>query len=112
CPDECQAMFFVLRSFRNVLLAGGTLTIVGATAWAEEKPLFEEPFSGKLSPGWTWIDEVPGSWRLTDDGLELKVLPVGEGLWAAGRKHPNLLLRDPGKSGDFALEVQLTCEPT
>jgi hypothetical protein len=37
---------------------------------------------------------------------------VGEGLWASGRKHPNLLLRDPGTKGDFAVEVSLKSKPT
>src|SRR5262249_12163089 len=79
---------------------------------AEQKPLFQEKFTGKLSAGWTWIDELPGTWQLVDESLDLKVVPVGEGLWASGRKHPNLLLRDPGTKGDFAVEVHLKSKPT
>ncbi len=105
-------MFPIARSFRIVLLAGWILAISGATALAEETPLFEEKFTGTLSAGWTWIDEVPGSWQLIDGALELKVLPVGEGLFGGGRKHPNLLLRDPGTKGDFAIEVQIKSQPT
>lgn len=68
-------MFSVPQSFCSVVLTGWILAISCATSLAEEKPLFEEKFSGKLSDGWTWVDEVPGSWQLIDGGLELKVLP-------------------------------------
>ena len=105
-------MFSVPKIFRNVLLTGWILAASGTPILAEEKPIFEEQFTGQLSEGWTWIDEVPGSWKLIGEGLELKVLPVGEGLWAGGKKHPNLLLRDPGKAGDFAIEVHFKSEPT
>ncbi len=105
-------MLFVPRFFRNLLLSGFMFAVSGAMASAEETPLFVEKFTGKLSAGWTWIDEVPGSWQLADEALELKVLPVGEGLWAEGRKHPNLLVREPGTKGDFAIEVQIKSQPT
>lgn len=104
-------MFLVPQTFRAVL--SGWIVIGCATAaLAAEKPLFEEKFTDKLSAGWTWIDEVPGSWQLIDGSLELKVLPVGEGLYGGGRKHPNLLLRDPAATGDFAVEVQIKSLPT
>lgn len=110
-------MLLIAKSVCRMLLFGWLLAVPALVAAAEEKPLFEEHFSGKLAEGWTWIDEVPGSWQLADgqpvDGaLELKVLPVGEGLWEAGRKHPNLLVRAPAASGDFAVEVQLKSQPT
>ena len=105
-------MFPIQQAFRYVLSLGLALSIACAMAVAEEKALFEENFAGKLANGWTWIDEVPGSWRLTEGGLELKVLPVGEGLYGSGRKHPNLLLRDPGAKGDFAIEVQVKSQPS
>lgn len=105
-------MLLASRTFRPFVLSAWLLAVSALAAVAEEKPLFEENFSGKLADGWSWIDEVPGSWQLVDDSLELKVLPVGEGLWEGGRKHPNLLLRDPAVRGDFAVEVQLKSQPT
>ncbi len=86
--------------------------ILGLSSSAAERTLFEEKFSRQLSPGWTWIDEQRESWRLNGGNLELKVVPVPEGLQSGGRKHPNLLLRDPGTQGDFAVEVQLQIRPT
>ncbi len=99
-------------SFMRWAFVGAALIVSIAPAAAEEKPLFQERFSGKLSAGWTWVDELPGTWQIVDDSLDLKVVPVGEGLWASGRKHPNLLLRDPGTTGDFAVEVHLKSKPT
>jgi squalene-hopene/tetraprenyl-beta-curcumene cyclase len=96
---------------RSVFLAA---TLLGwcLAVRAEQKPLFQERFSGKLSAGWTWVDELPGSWQLIDGSLDLKVVPVGEGLWAKGSKHPNLLLRDAGTNADFAVELHLKSKPT
>jgi regulation of enolase protein 1 (concanavalin A-like superfamily) len=100
------------RSSLQLVLVVAVLLVSCRPAAADEKPLFQEKFSGKLSAGWTWIDEQPGAWQLVDDSLDLKVAPVGEGLWASGRKHPNLLLRDPGAKGDFVVEVFLKSKPT
>jgi beta-xylosidase-like protein len=86
--------------------------VFGLSLSAAERTLFEEKFSGQLSPGWKWIDEQSGAWRLNGGNLEMRVVPVPEGLWADGRKHPNLLLREPGAQGDFAVEVQLQSQPT
>lgn len=105
-------MNFAARCFRPSVLSGCLLAVGGTLAWAAEKPLFEEKFAGRLADGWTWIDELPGTWKVVDGALELQVVPVGEGLWESGRKHPNLLVRDPAVGGDFAVEVQLTSQPT
>src|SRR5438094_10587168 len=87
----------VMTKIRYLALTG---LLLGCGLWmwalpvgAAEQAVFEEKFSGQLSPGWAWIDEQPGSWRF-DEGLELKVVPEQAGLWADGRKHTNLLLRE------------------
>jgi regulation of enolase protein 1 (concanavalin A-like superfamily) len=100
------------RSLPRWLFFGVALVHWCLPVKAEERPLFQENFAGKLSGGWTWIDEQPGTWRLIDDSLELKVVQVGDGLWAGGRTHPNLLLCDPATKGDFAVEVFLESNPT
>jgi regulation of enolase protein 1 (concanavalin A-like superfamily) len=99
---------FVLRCALFVCIC----VVFGLRLSAAERTLFEEKFSGQLSPGWSWIDEQHEGWRLADGNLELKVVPVSEGLFSGGRKHPNVLLRDPGVPGDFAVEVQLQSRPT
>src|SRR5581483_5036510 len=100
------------RRLLSLLISLGVVPAISClTAAAEDRPAFEERFSEQLSGGWTWIDGQPGAWQLAGDSLELKVMPVGEGMWAGGRKHPNLLLRTPPE-GDFAVEVQLKSNPT
>jgi squalene-hopene/tetraprenyl-beta-curcumene cyclase len=96
---------------RCTLFACGWL-FFGMSLPAAERTLFEEKFSGQLSSGWNWIDEQRDSWRLDGGNLELKVVAVPEGLFSGGRKHPNLLLRDSGTPGDFAVEVELNSRPT
>src|ERR1700676_456002 len=99
-------MLRILPAALRCALFGCGWLVFGLSLSAAERTLFEEKFSGQLSPGWSWIDEQPGAWRLDDGHLELKTVAVTEGLLASGRKHPNMLLRDAGAQGDFAVEVQ------
>src|SRR5262245_17380221 len=103
---------FSRYAFLRSVLTAAAIVVPCLSAPADEKPLFEEKFAGKLSAGWTWIDEIPDTWKVNADSLDLQVVPVGEGIWAGGRKHPNLLLREPGAKGDYAVEVQVKCNPT
>jgi squalene-hopene/tetraprenyl-beta-curcumene cyclase len=105
-------MLLVRRQLSLSFLFACALLAFGRLATAEEKPLFEDLFAGKLAAGWTWIEEVPGSWKVDKDSLDLQVVPVGDGIWMGGKKHPNLLVRDPGTKDDYAVEVQLTSKPT
>ena len=43
------------RLFFRLALAGAALILWSLPAEAQQKPLFQEKFSGKLSAGWTWI---------------------------------------------------------
>ena len=51
-----------------------------------------------------------GNWLMIRSTSRLCRLARGSG--PGGRKHPNLLLRDPGTKGDFAVEVFLKSNPT
>ncbi len=68
---------------------------------AEPGVVFEDSLKGKLDPGWTWLREHPGAWRLSPDGLEIRVEP---GLADTVR---NALVRQaPDRSrGPYAVEV-------
>ena len=35
------------------------------------KPLFEESFDGRLTPGWEWVREDKDEWRLRENALEV-----------------------------------------
>ncbi|MFH1922461.1 MAG: hypothetical protein ABIP48_21580 [Planctomycetota bacterium] len=72
-----------------------------ALSAAEDPPLFEDRFEGKLGEGWTWIRENPDAWRIAEGALEICVEP---GLAATVK---NALVREaPDRSkGKFAFEV-------
>ena len=37
--------------------------------------IFEDTFENGLAPGWRWIRETPGGWRVKDGALEIRLLP-------------------------------------
>lgn len=47
----------------------------GALPASEPKVVFEDRFEGKLAPGWSWLREHPGFWRLREGALEIRVEP-------------------------------------
>ncbi len=79
-------------------------------ASAAETVLFEETFQDRLAPGWAWIREDPGAWRLRDSGLELRVLPGN--LWGGANNARNVLVRPAPDPGDGELLITVTIENT
>ena len=77
---------------------------------AEFTPDFEEPFDKELKPGWSWLRETPGKWKIVDSGLEILMEPEH------GNAAKNVLWRKaPDRSaGVWAIEVTITSksEPT
>lgn len=80
-----------------------TLTGSMATA-AGPEVVFEDAFQGKLAPGWSWLREHPGFWRVGPGGLEIRVEPGRAG------DSKNVLLRPaPDRSAaKYAFEVTVT----
>lgn len=85
----------------------GTAVLAGVAA---EQVLFEEPFRDRLDPGWSWIRETPGAWRLRDGALELRVLPGN--LWGSANDARNVLVRPAPDPGDGELVITVTLENT
>lgn len=81
-----------------------------AAASAAETVLFEERFQDRLAPGWAWIRQDPGAWRLRDGGLELRVLPGN--LWGGANNARNVLVRPAPDPGDGELFITVTIENT
>ncbi len=80
------------------------LVLTASIRAAEPALLFEEPFNGRLSEGWTWLREQPEFWRFGTNALEICVQP------GAADNVKNALLRDaPDRSkGTVAVEVTVT----
>lgn len=67
--------------------------------------IFRDDFSGSLQPGWTWENEKPDRWKVTDDGwLQIR----GEDPSAlGGQAQSNMLFRDL-PAGDFMITAHVT----
>lgn len=72
-----------------------------------ENQIFRDDFSGELQPGWTWVNENPDRWKITDDGW-LQIL-AEDGYLVDGTQS-NLLFRDLPE-GNFAVTVHLIAAP-
>jgi len=83
---------------------GGFLFGAGLLEAGEgEEVVFEDRLQGQLDPGWYWLREHPGFWRLGQEGLEIRVEP---GVATTVR---NALVRPaPDRNqGAFAIEVSV-----
>lgn len=83
-----------------------------AIAAAAEAPLFAEPFQGGLSPGWTWVREHAGAWRVSEHGLEIKTEPGN--MWGGANDARNVLVRalPPMPEEGVAVTVTVSNTPT
>jgi len=82
-----------------------TLSLLTATA-GEPDVIFQDDFKGKLADGWTWVREDPKAWRVTEEGLEVRLQPGN--MWGGANNAKNVLVRpvpDPAKQ---PLEVSVT----
>ncbi|MDK2982332.1 MAG: hypothetical protein PWQ55_2679 [Chloroflexota bacterium] len=88
---------------------------IAPTATLEPTPtpqgrIFIEEFNGELQPGWTWNNEDPDNWRITDDGwLEIK---ASDESILHGNDQNNLLMRAAPAEGSFMIETLLHADTT
>ncbi len=116
-----RTAFFVLT---GVIFFPGSYPADGEETKAAEKVVFHDSFAGKLAKGWTWVREEPGpaaiavagsalgkSWKITKDGLVIRVLPGY--LHAHTNNSKNILLRSIANAGadHLAIEVVLRSDP-
>lgn len=94
-----------------VVLRGGTVTVEDAqpgggtatSAPADRKAAsFVDEFDGKLGEGWTWQDEDPQAWAITDGALRIDL--------QTSPPLRNVLLREM-PSGDFTVTTQIDFNP-
>jgi predicted Ser/Thr protein kinase len=72
--------------------------------------IWKDDFEGTLDPGWSWLNEDPTHWSLTDVPGSLRIITQGESLYNTG-KPSNLLLRD-APQGNFQIVAKVTLNPT
>ena len=89
----------------SVSLAVGLFTLEAAPA---DKVLFEDDFNGKLGAGWSWVREHRQSWRVIDQGLEVRVEPGN--MWGPPNNARNVLLRSAPDVGEDEIEISVNVE--
>jgi len=73
---------------------------------------FRDDFRGRLAEGWSWIREDPQGWRLSENGLDVRVQPGN--MWGPPNNARNVLVRaapDPARQ-EVVVSVTLTNHPT
>ena len=88
---------------RYEFLAVAWLAVMAGSARGEEM-LFEDRFDGKLAPGWSWLREAEGGWRIAGDALEIRVVP------GLAETVKNALVRPAPdrREGRYAIEVTVS----
>ena len=94
---------------RYCLFAG---MLIAPLTGASQEILFQDDFKGEMRAGWTWIREEPQAWRVTDRGLEVRVLPGN--MWGPANNARNVLVRQaPDPQGDpLEVSVRVANRPT
>ncbi|TJY41574.1 DUF1349 domain-containing protein [Cohnella pontilimi] len=59
-----------------------------------------------LADGWSWVRESQGDWATDPQDAGVMKLTTIEGSWG-GSKPSNILLRNPGTTGDFSITTKL-----
>ncbi|GAB4503691.1 MAG: hypothetical protein Fur0043_06830 [Anaerolineales bacterium] len=70
--------------------------------------VFRDDFTGGLQPGWTWENEKPDRWKITDDGW-LQILAEDASV-LAGQAQSNMLFRALPE-GNFVITAHITTAP-
>lgn len=75
-------------------------------AVAAEPGDFRDPFKEKLAPGWTWVREDASAWKISDKGLEVRILPGN--MWGGANNARNVLVRPAPNPADGDIDVSVT----
>lgn len=89
-----------MRMLPALLLALSSLAAAGGAE------IFRDDSHGKLAEGWSWVREHPEAWRVTEEGLEIRVEPGN--LWGKANNARNVLVRPLPELEDGALSIALT----
>jgi O-antigen/teichoic acid export membrane protein/regulation of enolase protein 1 (concanavalin A-like superfamily) len=70
--------------------------------------LFSEKFKGKLGEGWSWVRENPAAWRVSEQGLQIRIEPGN--MWGGQNNARNVLVRELPATAQESIEVSVTLE--
>jgi len=72
--------------------------------------LFQDDFKGKLGQGWSWVREHREAWRVTENGLEVRIDPGN--MWGPENNARNVLVRAAPDAAGSEIEVSVGVENT
>jgi serine/threonine protein kinase/ABC-type branched-subunit amino acid transport system substrate-binding protein len=84
-------------------------SLTGGNIPSPVSAMMTDDFEGELDSGWSWFEEDPAFWSLSDALGALRIVTQGESLYGAGIPR-NLLLRD-APEGDFEVITRVEFEP-
>ncbi len=70
--------------------------------------LFEDQFKTRLGKGWSWVRENPKTWRVTEQGLEVRIEPGN--MWGPQNDAKNLLVRSLPAAAGMAIDISVRVE--
>jgi hypothetical protein len=82
------------------------LAVFTVTSCRVEEVIFRDDFKGKLAAGWSWVREDRAGWRVTAQGLEVRVQPGN--MWGPPNNARNVLVRPVPDPTQDALEISVT----
>jgi len=83
-----------------------SLAFVGKL-WSQEV-IFQDDFKRELGAGWSWVREHPQAWRVTEQGLEVRIEPGN--MWGPENSAHNLLVRSAPDTTGSELEISANVE--
>jgi regulation of enolase protein 1 (concanavalin A-like superfamily) len=86
----------------------GMLLACAALAVKGEDVLFRDDFAGRLQAGWSWVREHPQAWRVTEQGLEVRIEPGN--MWGPQNDGRNVLVRPAPPAETNRIEITVTVE--
>lgn len=98
-------MMRLMQMFSKVASAAMMLNLGYALALESH---FRDDFQGKLASGWSWIREDSSAWRVTDRGLEIRVMPGN--MWGSANNASNILVRPLPEPTEREVQVAVSLE--
>ena len=77
------------------------------TLWGQQI-LFRDDFKGGLGSGWSWVREHRQAWRVTENGLEVRIEPGN--MWGTENNARNVLFRPAPDTSGPGIEISVNIE--
>ena len=105
-PPDPRLFFMRVMCWKRFLLMIGWLAVAGSLPARAQDVVFQDSFQGQLGDGWSWVREDPPAWRVTRQGLEIRLQPGN--MWGGANNAKNVLVRSVPAPTNGPVEVSVT----